>query len=119
MFPPLRQRAPPQRPPLFATAFVFLIGGGGVVSRRHFVDLHLRLHTFCRMTLAQFPELRKLPTRVRLKIAEQLWDSAAGDNLPVPATHKTLIRSRREAYRRGEIVTMTMAELKKSIRRRS
>jgi putative addiction module component (TIGR02574 family) len=54
-----------------------------------------------------------------LKIAEELWDSAASDTLPVPASHKSLIRGRRAAYARGETKTLTMAELKKSIRRRS
>lgn len=71
------------------------------------------------MTLANFPELKRLPVRSRLKIAEELWDSAATEALPVPASHKTLLRSRREAYARGSLKTMTMAELKKSIRRRS
>lgn len=70
------------------------------------------------MTLANFPELQRLPRRTRLKIAEELWDSAAGDDLPVPATHKKLIRDRRAAYERGELGTLTMGELKKSIRRR-
>ncbi len=71
------------------------------------------------MTLAQFPELRKLPARARLQIAEELWDSAVSEKLPVPASHKTLIRSRREGHQRGEIKTVTMTELKKSVRRRS
>jgi putative addiction module component (TIGR02574 family) len=70
------------------------------------------------MTLANFPQLKRLPRRTRLKIAEELWDSAVGDDLPVPATHKKLIRDRRTAYARGELKTVTMTELKKSIRRR-
>ena len=74
-----------------------------------------------RMTLTDFPQLRrlpKLPPRQRLSLAEALWDSAARDSLPVPASHKRLIRSRRAAYERGEITTLTMAELRQSIRRR-
>ena len=71
------------------------------------------------MTLANFPELKRLPPRARLKIAEELWDSAISDKLPVPARHKSLIRARREAYSLGKTSTLTMAELKKSIRRRS
>ena len=69
------------------------------------------------MTLADFPQLRRLPARQRLSLAETLWDSAAGDSLPVPASHQRLIRSRRAAYERGEVATLTMAELRKSIRR--
>lgn len=75
--------------------------------------------SFSPMTLANFPELKRLPARARLKIAEELWDSAASDDLPVPASHKTLLRSRRTAYARGEITTITMAELKRTIRRPS
>jgi putative addiction module component (TIGR02574 family) len=71
------------------------------------------------MTLARFPELKRLSPRDRLKIAEQLWDSAASDELPVPASHKSLLKSRREAYVRGEMKVVSMAELRKSIRRRS
>ena len=71
-----------------------------------------------RMTLTDFPQLRRLPARQRLSLAEALWDSAARDSLPVPASHKRLIRSRRAAYERGEITTLTMAELRQSIRRR-
>lgn len=70
------------------------------------------------MTLANFPELKRLTPRQRLKIAEELWDSAANDALPVPASHKKLLRSRRAAYERGGVVTLTMAQLAKSIRRR-
>lgn len=71
------------------------------------------------MTLANFPALKRLPRAARLKIAEELFDSAITDTLPVPASHQTLIRNRRAAYERGETKTITMAELKRSIRRRS
>lgn len=71
------------------------------------------------MTLANFPELKRLPARSRLRIAEELWDSAASDDLPVPTSHKALLRSRRAAYARGEMKTVSMVQLKKSIRRRS
>ena len=69
------------------------------------------------MTLADFPKLRRLSPKQRLKIAEELWDSAASNTLAVPASHKTLIRSRRAAFERGELATVTMDELRRSIRR--
>lgn len=69
------------------------------------------------MTLANFPELQQLSRAARLKIAAELWDSAASDSLPVPASHKTLLSARRAAYTRGEMQTLTMAELKRGIRR--
>ena len=70
------------------------------------------------MTLADFPQLKRLPPRQRLKLAEQLWDSVATDSLAVPVSHKRLIHSRRKAYEQGQIATLTMDELKKTIRRR-
>ncbi len=70
------------------------------------------------MTLADFPQLKRLPPRHRLKLAEQLWDSAASDSLAVSACHKRVVNSRRKAYEQGQIATLTMGELKKSIRRR-
>jgi putative addiction module component (TIGR02574 family) len=70
------------------------------------------------MTLAHFPELKRLSRPARLRIAEELWDSAASDALPVPASHKSLIRGRRAAYADGTAKTVTMSELKRSIRRR-
>ena len=69
------------------------------------------------MTLANFPQLKRLPPRQRLQLAEQLWDSAASSSLVVPASHKRLIRSRRNSYDQGQIATLTMDELNKSIRR--
>ncbi|MCX6934442.1 MAG: addiction module protein [Verrucomicrobia bacterium] len=69
------------------------------------------------MTLANFPDLQRLSRPARLKIAAELWDSAVSDSLPVPASHRTLLRARRAAYDRGETPTLTMAELKRSIRR--
>ena len=71
------------------------------------------------MTLADFPELRRLSRPARLRLAAELWDSAVSDALPVPASHKPLLRARRAAYNRGEMATLTMAELKRSLRRRS
>ena len=69
------------------------------------------------MTLADFPELKRLSRPARLQIAQELWDSAATDALPVPSSHKTLLRTRRAAYARGETTTLTLSELKRSIRR--
>lgn len=70
------------------------------------------------MGLSDFPQLKRLTRPQRLKVAAELWDSAAGDDLPVPESHKKLIRSRRAAYAQGKVGTITMDDLKKSIRRR-
>jgi putative addiction module component (TIGR02574 family) len=71
------------------------------------------------MKLADFPELVQLSPWQRLQIAEELWDSAVDDKIPVPVEHKKLVRSRRAAYERGEMPTVTMSELKRSVRRAS
>jgi hypothetical protein len=81
------------------------------------VDFFRTARQFVAAMLAKFPELKRLPRRVRLKIAEELWDSAVDDDLPVPASHTKLLRDRRAAYERGELRMVNMAELKKSIRR--
>ena len=70
------------------------------------------------MRLADFPALKRLPARQRMSLAQELWDSAASDTLPVPESHKKLIRSRRAAYVNGRMGTLTMGELAKSINRR-
>lgn len=70
------------------------------------------------MTLANFPELKRLTATQRLKIAEELWDSVASNALRVPSSHKKLVRSRRSAYAKGEVATLTMDQLARSIRRR-
>ena len=81
------------------------------------IDGWLILNQFPPMTLANFPQLKRLPPRQRLQLAEQLWDSAASSTMAVPASHKRLIRSRRKAYEQGLVTTRTMDELKKSIQR--
>jgi putative addiction module component (TIGR02574 family) len=81
------------------------------------VDAPLAPEQISRMTLTDFPQLRRMPARQRLSLAEALWDSAASDSLPVPVSHQRLIRSRRAAYERGEVTTLTMAELRKALRR--
>ncbi|MGH8017364.1 MAG: addiction module protein [Opitutaceae bacterium] len=70
------------------------------------------------MGLSDFPQLGRLSRRDRLKIAAELWDSAVGDDLAVPESHRKLLRTRRAAYEAGEIKTITLDELQKSIRRK-
>lgn len=83
------------------------------------LDFNRQKNQLVTMTLENFPELKRLTSRARLKIAEELWDSAVSDRLSVPASHKSLVRSRRAAYNRGEMKTLSMPELKRSIRRQS
>ncbi len=70
------------------------------------------------MTLAEFPQLKRLSRPARLRLSAELWNSAVSDPLPVPPSPKSLPRSRRAAEERGEMATLGLAKLKRSLRRR-
>lgn len=63
------------------------------------------------MTLASFPELKKLPKRLRFKLAEELWLSGVNDSLPVSSAQKKLLDTRWAAYRSGAVKRIGLAEL--------
>jgi hypothetical protein len=54
------------------------------------------------MTLARFPELKKVPKRERLKLAEELWFSGVDDSTPLGRLDKQLLNERWKAYRAGK-----------------
>lgn len=69
------------------------------------------------MTLADFPKLKALPARQKLKLAEELWlDGVSEDALPVPGWHKEILGRRLAAYQKGELKTISTAELKRRLR---
>ena len=69
-----------------------------------------------KMTLADFPKLKELPRRQKLKLAEELWFEGVGeDALPVPGWHKKLLSERLAAYRAGKLKTVSVAELKRRL----
>jgi hypothetical protein len=70
------------------------------------------------MGLAQFPELRKLPKRQKLKLAEELWRAAIDDTLPVSAEDRTLLDSRWKAYRSGKLERISLQELERRVARK-
>ena len=70
------------------------------------------------MTLADFPELAKLPKRQRLKLAEELWFSGVDDNLPVSARHQTILDERWKAYQAGGTKRLSLAELERRLMRK-
>jgi putative addiction module component (TIGR02574 family) len=67
------------------------------------------------MALAQFPELRKLPARQKLKLAEELWRAAVDDSLPVSAKDRALLDSRWKAYRTGKADRISLEELERRV----
>jgi len=72
----------------------------------------------CTMTLARFPELKKLPKRQRLKLAEELWFSGVDDSTPVGLFEKQVLTERWNAYRAGKAKRIPLAELERRLTRR-
>ena len=69
------------------------------------------------MTLAQFPELTKLPKRQRMKLGEELWFSAVDDSLSVSPAHKKILSERWAAYKAGKTKRITLPELERRLAR--
>jgi putative addiction module component (TIGR02574 family) len=67
------------------------------------------------MTLAAFPDLKKLPKRQRLELAEELWLSGIDDSSPVSPAQKKLLDARWAAYRSGTVKRITLAELERRV----
>lgn len=70
------------------------------------------------MALAQFPELRKLPKRQKLKLADELWREAVDDRVSVSAEDRALLDSRWKAYRAGKVERITLEELERRVARK-
>ena len=70
------------------------------------------------MALARFPELRKLPKRQKLKLAEELWCAAVDDTVPVSAADRALLDSRWKAYRAGDAERISLEELERRVARK-
>jgi len=63
------------------------------------------------MSLASFPELKKLPQRQKLKLVDALWQAGVSDTMPVTGEQKKILDSRCSAYRAGRVKRVSMAEL--------
>jgi putative addiction module component (TIGR02574 family) len=70
------------------------------------------------MTLASFPELKKLSKRDRLKLAEELWFSGIDDSAPVGKLDKELLDERWKAYRTGKAKRISLTELERRLKRK-
>lgn len=70
------------------------------------------------MALAQFPELKKLPKRQKLKLAEELWCEAVDDSLRVSANDRALLDNRWKAYRAGKVQRISPQELECRLERK-
>ena len=70
------------------------------------------------MTLANFPELKKLPKRQRLKLAEELWFSGVDDSMPVGPLEKQFLDERWASYRAGKAKRISLSELERRLKRK-
>ena len=69
------------------------------------------------MTLADFPKLKRLSAKQKLKLAEELWfEGVSDETLAVPAWHKQTLSERMAAFKKGTITTISMDELKRRLR---
>ena len=55
------------------------------------------------MTLADFPQLKKLPKKDRQRLADELWQSSVDDASPVSAAHRKLLDARWQGYQSGNL----------------
>jgi len=69
------------------------------------------------MQLADFPRLKKLPAKQKLRLAEELWFAGVADeSLSVPTWHRQLLAERMAGYATGKLKTISNAELKRRLR---
>ncbi|MBI4661559.1 MAG: addiction module protein [Verrucomicrobia bacterium] len=70
------------------------------------------------MTLADFPALKRLPKRERLKLAEELWFSGVDDTLPVSTDHQRILNERWNTYQSGRTKRISLSELEGRLARK-
>jgi putative addiction module component (TIGR02574 family) len=68
-------------------------------------------------TIAFASEIFQLPKKERLELAERLWLSVADEgSMPVPGSHKRILRKRMADYKAGRIKAISHAELMRRVR---
>ena len=83
------------------------------------LTLGFRPDSFSPVKLADFPKLKQLPARQKLKLAEELWfDGVSDEALPVPAWHHEVLAERVTGYKAGKLKTISVGELKRRLKRR-
>ena len=70
------------------------------------------------MTLAQFPEIKKMTSRQKIRLANEIWLDAMSDEMPVPAAHKKTLDSRWADYKAGKVKTISLEEMKRWLDRK-
>lgn len=65
------------------------------------------------MTLAQFPEIKKMTSRQKMQLADEIWLDAISDKTPVPALHKKTLDARWADYKTGKTKRINRKELER------
>jgi putative addiction module component (TIGR02574 family) len=82
------------------------------------IDSRSRITFVFVMTLAAFPELRKLSKKQRISLADELWQSGVSDSARVPAKQQKILTERWAAYKAGKVKRISMSELSKRLEMR-
>ncbi|WP_395717294.1 addiction module protein [Prosthecobacter sp.] len=69
-------------------------------------------------SLAEFPELARLPKAKRLKLADELWMSGIADDSPVPQWHQETLDQRWKDYQAGKTKRLTLKQLEQRLAKR-
>lgn len=69
-------------------------------------------------SLADFPELARLPKVRRMKLADELWMSGIGDETRVPQWHQETLDQRWQDYQAGKTKMLTLKELEGRLAKR-
>lgn len=69
-------------------------------------------------SLANFPELARLPKARRMKLADELWMSGIADETLVPQRHQEKLDQRWQDYQAGKAKRLTLKELEGRLAKR-
>lgn len=67
------------------------------------------------MSLADFPDLARLPKNKRMQLADELWLSGVDDKAKVPSWHREILDQRWAAYKSGKVKSISLEELERRL----
>jgi putative addiction module component (TIGR02574 family) len=69
-------------------------------------------------SLADIPELARLPKARRMKLADELWISGIGDDTRLPQWHQETLDQRWQDYQAGKTKRLTLKQLESRLAKR-
>lgn len=70
------------------------------------------------MSLADFPDLTRLPKGRRMQLADELWQSCVDDSTQIPRWHQEALQQRWSDYRNGKVKRISLKELERRLGKR-